>query len=49
LPQVEKPLQSRYEDLVLGYLQPLQAVAAGIRALPDTADSFAATQAAWRF
>lgn len=49
MPQVEKRLQSRYEDLVLGHLQPLQAVAAGIRALPDTADSFAATQAAWRF
>lgn len=49
MPDVEKRLQSRYEDLVLGHVQPLQAVAAGIRTLPDTNDSFAATQAAWRF
>jgi hypothetical protein len=49
LPDVEKRLQARYEDLVLSHVQPLQAVAAGVRSLPDTADSFAATQAAWRF
>lgn len=32
-----------------GHAATLQDVAAGIRSLPDAADSFAATQAAWRF
>lgn len=49
MPELEKRLQSRYESLVLSHVQPLQAVAAGINALPDDNDSFAATQAAWRF
>jgi len=34
---------------VKGHTATLQDVAAGIRSLPDAADSFAATQAAWRF
>jgi hypothetical protein len=49
LPELEKRLQKRYESLVLGHLQPLQQVAAGVRALPDTCDAFAATQGAWRY
>jgi hypothetical protein len=49
VPDLEKRLQDRYEDLVKGHTATLQDVAAGIRSLPDAADSFAATQAAWRF
>jgi hypothetical protein len=46
---LEKRLRERYEDLVKGHAATLQDVAAGIRSLPDAKDSFAATQAAWRF
>jgi hypothetical protein len=35
--------------LVQEYLSPVQAIAAGLRALPGTAQAFASTQAAWRF
>jgi len=49
VPDLEKRLQDRYEELVKGHTATLQDVAAGIRGLPDAADSFAATQAAWRF
>jgi hypothetical protein len=35
--------------LVQEHLSPVQAVAAGLRALPGTAQAFASTQAAWRF
>lgn len=49
MPEFDERLQKRYESLVVGHLQPLQAVAAGIRALPDANSTFAATQAAWRF
>ena len=42
-------LQGRYERLVTGHPSPLHRVAAGIRELPGAAESFAATQAAWRF
>jgi hypothetical protein len=33
----------------MSHLSPLHAVAAGLRALPEVAQPFAATQAAWRF
>jgi hypothetical protein len=33
----------------MSHLSPLHIVAAGLRALPDVAKAFAATQAAWRF
>jgi hypothetical protein len=46
---LEKRQRERYEDLVKGHAATLQDVAAGIRSLPDAKDSFAATQAAWRF
>jgi hypothetical protein len=49
VPELEKRLQDRYESLVLSHVQPLQRVAAGLRALPGGAGAFAATQAAWRF
>ena len=49
VPDLEKRLQDRYEELVKGHTATLQDVAAGIRSLPDVGDSFAATQAAWRF
>jgi len=49
LPDLETRLQSRYELLVREHLSPPQRLAAGLRALPDTATSFAHTQAAWRF
>jgi hypothetical protein len=49
LTEAEPRLQRRYERLVMSHLSCLHAVAAGLRALPDVADSFAATQAAWRF
>src|SRR5262245_17359539 len=42
-------LQKRYMHLVNGHLNVVQAVAAGIKALPRAGTSFAATQAAWRF
>jgi Transposase DDE domain len=42
-------LQKRYLHLVNGHLTVVQAVAAGVKALPGAGTSFAATQAAWRF
>ncbi len=47
--ELEPRLQTRYEHLVLGHVQPLHEVAAGVRTLPRLNDTFAATQAAWRF
>src|SRR5438270_12171082 len=49
LPDLEKRLQRRYQQLVQEHVAPLQSVAAGLRALPGLAQSFASTQAAWRF
>jgi hypothetical protein len=49
VPELEKRLRDRYEELVKGHTATLQDVAAGIRSLPGVGDSFAATQAAWRF
>ena len=49
LPSDDKRLQRRYLHLVQEHLSPVQAVAAGLRALPGTAQAFASTQAAWRF
>src|SRR5262245_37796846 len=49
LPNLEKRLQRRYGQLVQEHVAPLQAVAAGLRALPGLAQPFASTQAAWRF
>jgi hypothetical protein len=46
---VESRLRDRYLQLIQEHLSPLQAVAAGLRALPGTAGAFASTQAAWRF
>jgi hypothetical protein len=49
LPSDDKRLQRRYLQLVQEHLSPVQALAAGLRALPGTARAFASTQAAWRF
>lgn len=42
-------LQKRYLQLVETHMNVVQAVAAGVKALPGTGRAFAATQAAWRF
>jgi hypothetical protein len=42
-------LQDRYVQLIQEHLAAGEPVAAGLRALPRTADAFASTQAAWRF
>jgi hypothetical protein len=42
-------LQKRYLRLVEAHMNVVQAVAAGVKALPGAGKSFAATQAAWRF
>lgn len=39
----------RWMTLVQQHAHPAQALAAGLKALPDTSSSFAYTQAAWRF
>lgn len=49
LPAVEPRLQRRYDQLVQEHVAPLQAVAAGLRAVPGLARPFASAQAAWRF
>ena len=49
LPHDDQRLQRRYLQLVQEHLSPVEAVAAGVRALPGTAEAFASTQAAWRF
>jgi hypothetical protein len=49
LPPLEPRLQQRYHQLVQEQLHLSQSVAAGLNALPGTAQSFASTQAAWRF
>jgi Transposase DDE domain len=49
LPSDDRRLQRRYLQLVQEHLSPVQAIAAGLRALPGTAQAFASTQAAWRF
>lgn len=46
---MEPRLQQRYQQLVQGQLAAVHSVAAGLRALPDTKQAFASTQAAWRF
>jgi hypothetical protein len=42
-------LQRRYLQLVESHMNVVQAVAAGVKALPGAGQSFAATQGAWRF
>lgn len=42
-------MQKRYLQLVESHMNPVQAVAAGVKALPRAGNAFAATQAAWRF
>ena len=49
MPDLEPRLQRRYDQLVQEHVAPLQAVAAGLRAVPALARSFASAQAAWRF
>jgi hypothetical protein len=49
LPPLEPRLQRRYQQLVKEHLQIAQSVAAGLNALPGSAQSFASTQGAWRF
>lgn len=49
IPNLEPRLQRRYQQLVTEQLSPIQAVAAGLRALPSGGTAFASTQAAWRF
>jgi hypothetical protein len=48
-PNLELRLQRRYQQLVTEQMNPTQAVAAGLRALPAGGAAFASTQAAWRF
>ncbi len=49
MPDLEPRLQRRYQQLVQEHVAPLQAVAAGLRAVPGLARPFASAQAAWRF
>jgi hypothetical protein len=49
LPDVEPRLKRRYDQLVQEHVAPLQAVAAGLRAVPRLQRSFASAMAAWRF
>jgi len=49
LPPLEPRLQQRYHQLVQEQLHLSQSMAAGLNALPGAAQSFASTQAAWRF
>jgi Transposase DDE domain len=49
LPHDDPRLRRRHLQLVQEHLSPVQATAAGLRALPGTAQAFASTQAAWRF
>jgi hypothetical protein len=49
LPPLESRLQKRYHTLVLSHMRNASPLVAGVACLPDTAQAFAATQAAWRF
>jgi hypothetical protein len=49
IPEVEKRLQDRYQQLVHEHLGHAHAGASGPRILPDQASAKAAAQAAWRF
>jgi Transposase DDE domain len=49
IPDWEPRLQRRYQHLVKEHLHTNEPVAAGPRALPGVNQSFASTQAAWRF
>lgn len=49
VPRMEQRLQKRYLLLVQQHMDAATALAAGIHALPQVGDSFAAAQAAWRF
>jgi hypothetical protein len=48
-PDFEPRLQNRYGLLVNQHLAVKEELSAGLRALPETAKSFSAAQAAWRF
>jgi len=48
-PPLEPRLQQRYHQLVQEQLHLSQSVAVGLNALPGARQSFASTQAAWRF
>ena len=45
----DQRLRERFDILVREHLAPHQRLAAGLRALPDTASAMAHTVAAWRF
>lgn len=49
MPRMDARLQKRYLLLVKQHMDVATALAAGIHALPQAGDSFAAAQAAWRF
>ena len=49
IPDVEKRLQERYQQLVQEHFGQAHPVASGPRVLPDEASAKAAAQAAWRF
>jgi hypothetical protein len=49
IPDVEKRLQDRYQQLVLEHLGHAYSVASGPRILPDQTSTKAGAQAAWRF
>jgi hypothetical protein len=49
LPGTDLRLGRRYRHLIASHLTTSQALAAGIRVPPGVSNSFAATQAAWRF
>ena len=46
---MEQRLTDRWTLLVDAHLNVMQALAAGIKALPQAGEPFAVTQAAWRF
>ena len=49
LPNIDPRLERRFEELVTEHLANKDKLAAGLRALPETAGSFKAAQGAWRF
>jgi hypothetical protein len=49
LTEAEPRLRRRYDQLIVSQLSSANRLAAGVHALPTLADSFATTQAAWRF
>lgn len=49
LPGLDPRLSRRHQQLVLEHMNSSEKLSAGLKALPDKTNSFASTQAAWRF